>query len=91
MLQQSKHFAKQNAQAPSGATQQMLLKAVHSSKVTLEVFQLEIKQQVGLVEVREKKSRDHVIVSSGWWLCQAGRVEGKAVARGTSSAYSAQR
>ena len=25
---------------------------------------------------REKKSRDHVIVSSGWWSYQAGRVEG---------------
>jgi hypothetical protein len=24
----------------------------------------------------EKKSRDHVIVSSGWWSHQAGRVEG---------------
>ena len=24
----------------------------------------------------EKRSRDHVIVSSGWWSCQAGRVEG---------------
>ena len=24
----------------------------------------------------EKKSRDHVIVSSGWWSYQAGRVEG---------------
>ncbi len=26
--------------------------------------------------VVEKKSRDHVIVSSGWWSYQAGRVEG---------------
>ena len=26
--------------------------------------------------VAEKKSRDHVIVSSGWWSCQAGRAEG---------------
>jgi len=24
----------------------------------------------------KKKSRDHVIVSSGWWSCQAGRAEG---------------
>ena len=24
----------------------------------------------------EKESRDHMIVSSGWWSCQAGRVEG---------------
>ena len=26
--------------------------------------------------IAETKSRDHVIVSSGWWSCQAGRVEG---------------
>ena len=29
-----------------------------------------------LGRVRKKKSRDHVIVSSGWWSYQAGRVEG---------------
>ena len=31
---------------------------------------------VGTTLAPEKKSRDHVIVSSGWWSCQAGRVEG---------------
>ena len=30
---------------------------------------------------------DHVTVNSGWWSCQAGRVEGEAVAHGTSSAH----
>ena len=43
MLQQSKHFAEQKAQASSEATQRMLLKAVHSSEVMLGAFQLEIK------------------------------------------------
>ena len=52
MLQQSKLFAEQKAQAASEATQQMLLNAVQSSKERLEASQLKIEQQVGLVEVR---------------------------------------
>jgi len=34
------------------------------------------RREEGGVVIMKKKSRDHVIVSSGWWSCQAGRAEG---------------
>ena len=52
MLQQSKLFAEQKAQASSEATQQMLLNVVQSSEEKLQAFQQKIEQQAELVEVR---------------------------------------
>ena len=52
MLQQSKLFAEQKAQAASEATQQMLLSVVQSSEEKLQAFQQKIEQQAELVEGR---------------------------------------
>ena len=52
MLQQSRLFAEQKAQASSEATQQMLLNVVQSSEEKLQAFQQKIEQQAELVEVR---------------------------------------
>ena len=52
MLQQSKLFAEQKAQAASDATQQMLVSVMQSSEEKLQAFQQKIEQQAELVEVR---------------------------------------
>ena len=35
-----------------------------------------VKIQDANLHILEKKTRDHVIISSGWWPCQTGCVEG---------------
>ena len=52
MLQQSKLFAEQKAQAASDATKEMLMSVVQRSDEKLQAFQQKIEQQADLVEAR---------------------------------------
>ena len=53
MLQQSKAFAENKAQATSKATQIVLLKAVKDPELKLEAFRLEVTQQMELADTQK--------------------------------------